>query len=225
MPPGKPPGPNPLWPVPPYSAIPAPPVGLAPRPPSFGSGTAKKRLSSSLLGARGCKHTEPGASPLRMNTTWKVAICPREGEVRSKAPRGQPHPTRRYIRSRSPPEERPASSRAGFHSAGAAQPFGSPPGTELALLSVVSAVSLLARMRSPAELVGPGNDRGPPKQASCPPTEVRGSLPGEFLKQFIPFARDVSGGHAQTEQVLPAKAGESPNHPSWGAQRTIPSTI
>ena len=62
--------------------------------------------------------------------------------------------------------------------ADAAQPVGSPPGAELAHLSVVSAVSLLSRIRVLLDPVGFTKGRGLPKQASFPPTEVGGSLPG-----------------------------------------------
>ena len=88
----------------------------------------------------------------------------------------------------SPSEERPTSSRAGFLAADAAQPVGSPPGAELALLSVVSAVPLLTRSLLPRlSPVGPRYGRGLQKQASDLPTKIGSSLSGEFLKQFIPF--------------------------------------
>ena len=103
--------------------------------------------------------------------------------------------------------------------ADAAQPVGSPPGAELAHLSVVSAVSLLPRIRVPRDPVGPTKGRGPPKQASCPPTAVRGSLPGEFLKQFIPFAGEESGERALTEPALSANSGIHQELP----QRTLNS--
>ena len=42
----------------------------------------------------------------------------------------------------------------------------------------------------------------PAEAGLVPPTEVGDSLPGEFLKQFIPFARDVSEKRTRTEPAL-----------------------